>query len=288
MPSEPPDPNDIQAKLQEIYRRQAELYDSLTAALEKELDRIITQVLAALMEQLRGSLKLDDGTVARTPQNLAVLTKLNSQFEKLVTKYGYRRAITAFVAKFPQQFELLSETFQVLSSVLDRKWLKQGTLFRPDDLKVLSAQQLVAKDSLNDLPAQTGVRAKSKVVQLAGSGSLADMQVFLSGAFDGLKNSATSLGETSMVLFYGLANERVYSRIQEGQSAPLVFDYQGPEDVLNRKFCAHLLKQRDAGKRWTREQIDLMDNHQIPDVFVSKGGWRCRHQWILSLTDSAT
>jgi hypothetical protein len=172
---------------------------------------------------------------------------------------------------------LLSETFQVLSSVLDRKWLKQGTLFRPADLKVLSAQQLVAKDSLNDLPAQTGVRAKSKVVQLAGSGSLADMQVFLSGAFDGLKNNATSLGETSMVLFYGLANERVYSRIQEGQSAPLVFDYQGPEDVLNRKFCAHLLKQRDAGKRWTREQIDLMDNHQIPDVFVSKGGWRCRH-----------
>src|SRR5437763_6693469 len=115
MPSEPPDTNDIQAKLQDIYRRQAELYDSLTAALEKELDRIITQVLAALMEQLRGSLKLDDGTVARTPDNLVVLTKLDSQFQKLVTKYGYRRAITAFVSKFPQQFELLSDTFQVLS-----------------------------------------------------------------------------------------------------------------------------------------------------------------------------
>jgi hypothetical protein len=288
MPSEPPDPNDIQAKLQEIYRRQAELYDSLTAALEKELDRIITQVLAALMEQLRGSLKLDDGTVARTPENLVVLTKLDSQFQKLVTKYGYRRAITAFVSKFPQQFELLSDTFQVLSSVLNRKWLKQGNLFRPADLKVLSAQQLVAKDELNDLAAQTGRRAKTKALQLVGSGSFAEMQTFLHTAFDRGTADAKTLGTTAMATFWRVASAQVYERIQEGQETPLRFTLFGPLDERNRVWCRKMETLSRKGVTWTAEEISQMSNGITPvgSCMELAGGPNCRHSFSIAVDES--
>jgi hypothetical protein len=35
------------------------------------------------------------------------------------------------------------------------------------------------------------------------------------------------------------------------------------------------------GKGYTREEIDRMDNGQLPNVFRTGGGWNRRHQWII-------
>lgn len=51
-----------------------------------------------------------------------------------------------------------------------------------------------------------------------------------------------------------------------------VFVYVGPVDQVIRPFCA-----AHVGKVYTRAQIDALDNGQMPNVFLTAGGWNCRH-----------
>jgi uncharacterized protein YukE len=52
------------------------------------------------------------------------------------------------------------------------------------------------------------------------------------------------------------------------------FLYVGPIDRRCRNFClAHV------GRVVTREAIDQMDNGQMPNVFLTRGGYNCRHLW---------
>lgn len=53
------------------------------------------------------------------------------------------------------------------------------------------------------------------------------------------------------------------------------FLYLGPVDFKTRPFCLNLV-----GKVFTREEIDAMDNGQMPDVFLTGGGYQCRHSWL--------
>lgn len=52
------------------------------------------------------------------------------------------------------------------------------------------------------------------------------------------------------------------------------FAYHGPEDQATRTFCS-----RHVGKIYSREEIDQLDNGLTPDVFMTGGGYRCRHVW---------
>ncbi len=51
-------------------------------------------------------------------------------------------------------------------------------------------------------------------------------------------------------------------------------------EIKARPFCRHLLERNLT---YTRERINQMSNGQIPNVFLSAGGWRCRCQWVLAL-----
>lgn len=51
-----------------------------------------------------------------------------------------------------------------------------------------------------------------------------------------------------------------------------LFAYIGPADSKVRPFCATHL-----GKVYSRKDIDAMDNGQLPNVFLTAGGWNCRH-----------
>jgi hypothetical protein len=53
------------------------------------------------------------------------------------------------------------------------------------------------------------------------------------------------------------------------------FLFAGPVDAKMRPFCA-----RHVGKVRTREAIDGLDNGQIPNVFLTGGGYNCRHTWV--------
>lgn len=54
-----------------------------------------------------------------------------------------------------------------------------------------------------------------------------------------------------------------------------VFAYMGPVDARMRPFC-----RARIGKVYTRTEIDAMDNGQLPNPFLTAGGYNCRHAWM--------
>ena len=78
-----------------------------------------------------------------------------------------------------------------------------------------------------------------------------------------------TLYDTSISI-YGREVEMVLAT--SGPETP--FAYFGPVDDRTRSFCL----QR-VGKVYTRQQIDRMDNGQLGNVFLSGGGYNCRHTW---------
>lgn len=59
-----------------------------------------------------------------------------------------------------------------------------------------------------------------------------------------------------------------------GDDPGTTFAYMGPVDAKTRDFCLS-----HVGKVYTREQIDGMSNGQLSNVFLTGGGYNCRHVW---------
>jgi hypothetical protein len=53
-----------------------------------------------------------------------------------------------------------------------------------------------------------------------------------------------------------------------------VFAFVGPVDKKIRPFC-----YQHAGRVYTRAEINALDNGQLPNVFLTAGGYNCRHVW---------
>lgn len=78
-----------------------------------------------------------------------------------------------------------------------------------------------------------------------------------------------TLYDTS-VSIYG----RQVEALQAGDDPDTKFAYVGPLDEKTREFCLEHI-----GKVYTRAEIDDLDNGQLNDVFLTGGGYQCRHMW---------
>jgi hypothetical protein len=71
-----------------------------------------------------------------------------------------------------------------------------------------------------------------------------------------------------------------------------VYRYTGPLDDKTREFCRKMTEASNAGKYWTKEQIDDISKDEDYDVWKMNGGWyrfpgvepplnrpKCRHIW---------
>jgi hypothetical protein len=82
-----------------------------------------------------------------------------------------------------------------------------------------------------------------------------------------------------MTTYYRTLTDQAFQKIEE--DLPEIeqrYRYSGPLDSRNRPFCRQL---ENADKAYSRAQIAAMDNGMLPNVFLSCGGWNCRHVWIL-------
>ncbi len=76
-----------------------------------------------------------------------------------------------------------------------------------------------------------------------------------------------------------------YRKIEDEDDVSIIkYRYVGPpaSDPVIRPFCESLMERCKQGETFTRAQIDQMDNHQIPNVLISGGGFNCRHQFVVA------
>lgn len=79
-----------------------------------------------------------------------------------------------------------------------------------------------------------------------------------------------TLYDTSVSIF-----GRQVEALQAGDDPETPFLYAGPDDLKTREFCkAHV------GKVFLRSEIDALNNGQLDNVFLTGGGYNCRHIWM--------
>lgn len=59
-----------------------------------------------------------------------------------------------------------------------------------------------------------------------------------------------------------------------GVPTSALYVYIGPQDDRTRSHC-----KTAEEKAWSRAQIDKLSNQQLPNVFLTCGGYNCRHHW---------
>lgn len=91
----------------------------------------------------------------------------------------------------------------------------------------------------------------------------------LADILDGSEARIRTLYDTSVSIF-----GRQVEALQAGDAPEAVFAYMGPADMKTRAFC-----EQHVGKVFTRAEIDALDNGQIDNVFLTGGGYNCRHVW---------
>lgn len=103
-----------------------------------------------------------------------------------------------------------------------------------------------------------------------GSQSLDKILGDLGDVLEGREPHIRTLYDTSLSI-YG----RQVEALQAGDEPETTFAYLGPVDDVTRPFCYQY-----AGRVMTRAEIDDLDNGQLDNVFLTGGGFNCRHTWV--------
>lgn len=266
------------ADLKSTIARHGKFQDGLVATFEAHLREITLRAQARVIARLQKALSITDGVIDSSAGNMLLMRNAGKMLMQEMDREGFQRLLSAFVGEFRGTLPFLQETLEVLGNEVGEKW---GTSlgFTARDFSVLGGVQATTVGAIEGaLQAVAGQAVTRGLFGVAGLrfGSLVDMLVERLGK--GIAEAST-IAETGMSVFYATASDRAYRLITEDLPEQVLrFRYTGPVDLIERKFCRHLT---DVNKAYTREQIGAMDNGQIPNVFISRGGWRCRHQWDL-------
>jgi hypothetical protein len=251
--------------------------DSLVAQFQSELEGVVESARAKTIALLQRYLTInDDGTIPRTEQNARVLRYVDSFITESLQRAGYDQVIEEFVKTFPGQLPFITQMLEWISARL--KVPLDMELTRRDRA-ALNAVQATTWENLRTVVDATAAQAKRRALMSVGALEFRDLVEFVSGAFNRTVAEATTLAATSQSMFFRTAASRAYDLVQDRVGEKLKFKYEGPRDKLTRPFCERMLdRTRENGL--TREEIEQLDNGQLPNPFITGGGYNCRHQWV--------
>jgi len=275
----------------EILGQHDKFLDSLIDGFEDRLKPLLNAAQKRALQALEDGLTFSkDGSIETTPANQRVLRSINRIFKTEMNRStkeapgGYKGLVDSFSAQFAEHLPQFQDVLNQITQSLDGPVLP-AIKFGAEDVDLFAAQATGAKDVLLDVLDRTANAAKRQAMFNVGGLKFSDLAGELADQFGKTAAEATALADTSVSTFYRTIASQSYAKIEKGLAKGAVkFEYAGPDDSLTRPFCDDMLDQSKADPL-TRAEIDDLDNGQIPGVFVTCGGFNCRHQWILSFAD---
>jgi hypothetical protein len=261
--------------IRSIFDKHGRYQDAMVGAFESHLREMVRRAQARIIGKLQAKLSFTDGKLDNTPGNMRVIRTIDAMFMKEMQDLGYPRLIRAFVGEFSGTLPFLEEVIQHLGAQVGQEW--SINLSRTDDAALVGFQTSIA-DGLQNAVSNVAMAAMTRGMFGVGGLEFGDLVAILSEKLETSISAARTIADTGMSTFYRTASAAAFEKIQQGQDEPIQYKYSGPNDKLTRPFCAHLL---NVDKVYSREQISGMNNGQLPNVFMTGGGWNCRHQWIL-------
>lgn len=264
-------PDDIQ----DIIDQHDDDVDAAGDEFKTRVSKILHRVELALIAWLLASLSVRDGRIDTTSANVQVVEKIPDKVSELMRHYGWDKAISVFLSTF-------SDQFSVFQQLLKSQGVARPPIFSGADEAYFRQLTKSGARGLLGVESAVGEIARRHATDSIG-GMLMDFQETVTNDLETIPAKARSLAITELSTFYRAVQSRGYEIMQAAQKEPLRFRYAGPSsnDPVIRPFCQRLMRLTEHGKTWTREQIDHMSNGQLPNVFVSCGGYNCRHQFAV-------
>lgn len=253
--------------------------ENLVRGFETELQNMVASAEARVITELRERLSITDGTIDRTPANQRVLRQIDDLLMEAMERAGFSKLTDEFVQSFPGQLPYFEQVLEAISDNL--KTPLKADLSKADQA-LLASQQITTFENLRTVVEGVAAVAKRRALMSVGALPFRDVAEQISKTFHRSVPEAVTLAETSTTMFYRTMTERAFRKIEDGLPAGAVrYRYEGPRDKLTRPFCKRMLSSTRT-RPMTREQIEGLNNGQIPNPFVSGGGYNCRHQWVIT------
>lgn len=241
---------------------EAEKLAKVADAIGRSYATELARVLRDLERELR-TLILDAQQGSQTALARAVrAAKLRKEIQTALNAAGYPH---------------LTET--ATSGALDHLVVQMGRLrgaaklaafTTSDQTRILALQEIARLDLLGAGDTLAHALWRTLAQGLYSQRKVTDLLEDLSDAVDVEDARLRTLYDTTVSVF-GRQVEAMKST-GEGDEP---FVYVGPVDAVMRPFC-----REHIGKVYTLTAIDALDNGQLPNTFLTGGGFNCRHQFI--------
>mgnify|MGYP001791907265 CR=1 FL=1 len=254
MPLSPTELRELEAELERLEALQSDLLDRSSNALTRRYAERLEEVQAEARRALRDSEGGDALELAQA--RLQVLGGAEAPLRALWA--AWRDDLDEMLDLLGQYHGLLGadlpvdrSTIEVLRGVWPSDRLPDGLvgqLYRLDEVAKSRVADVLTRSVIGRLPRDQAYRAMAE----AADRSVPRAKQLVHDGTMAFSRQVTAL------------------RTQDYEW----FAYAGPKDEATRTFCNRLV-----GKILSRQEIDELDNGQTPDVFLTGGGYRCRHVW---------
>lgn len=277
--------------LVEIHRRANALIDDAAGELRGHVEAALAKAVPAAQAWLSGRLSVVDGLIQPSAARTATMRLLMRQIITGTKRAGLDQQIEDWSLTFGRQMPLFDDVLSLMG-LPPMQWGKR-------DKDWLTNSILSAQDQVKGVIEQAARAVQEQALMQHGAMRLSDLYGAMQTRMAMAPAAAVNVADTSATIFLRSVHERGYARIEETQGEPLRYRFFGPDDKLERPMC-HALHQgkaidRQQGKRriyapastatdgsYTRAEIATMDNGQLPNVLLTGGGYRCRHQWVVA------
>jgi len=249
------------ATLQSGAVREARLQDALVQTFADELEQTVVLLNARIRRLLR-QLDSEDGRVKTTARNLGRAVAMRESLLGALEDAGYTGLLRTAV----------DEPLDRLAAEVLKTNRLAGVAASTDTFAVesLAAFKDLRLAQLLDLADDTASAVWRSVLDgVTGARPVDDLLDDVADVLDASLSSARRVYDTAVSTY---AQQVALGHTSGAPDE--VFVYVGPVDSVARKFCVDRV-----GKAYTRADIDEMDNGQLPNTLMTRGGYNCRHLW---------
>ena len=252
--------------------------DTLVGNFENDLKPMVQSAVRKTVSELEKQLSITDGVIDPTASNDAILSNADGVFMAALNEEGYPELVEKYRTSFSGQLPFLQD---LLGAIAKQVGLTATPVvnFSPTDLKVLNRIEMAAGGKLDRIFSGAATVAMDRVLFSIAGLPFEQLVATLADQMGSTVATARTWADTAVSSWYRTAASMAFEEVQAATPAALQYRYSGPGDLKTRPFCRALLV---ADKTYTRDEIDKMDNGQLPNVFVTCGGYNCRHIFVLA------
>jgi hypothetical protein len=259
--------------VQDLIDQQDAEHDETLDKFKKKARRSLRKAEIALLLWLASQLKLKGGIIAPNASNVRILDAIPEQFTRLANQNGYESAVDGIRDALLKQDEWHDKIAAATGA---------GREIATREQQLRNAQQDSIINPLDMMPQELLRRALFVIAPSFLGSSLEEVASAIGDWLETLPDKLGSQASTAISTYYRAIQLQHYRVLEATAKQPLRFRYAGPGpgDPVIRPFCRDLMAETLAGRTWTLDEIEAMDNGQGLPVITCGGGYNCRHQWI--------